>query len=134
MKKVEVGSAMLKIPPKYVLKKILKKEVTLTKYTYSNGEDAYGQRSQSVSGTYAINAEIQEITSEDLAYVVPGTMSIGDAFGFFLPSYLVKGKTISIAVDDEISWNNKTWRIDQVEDYYYGNKIWYKRAILKRVI
>ena len=134
MKKVEVGNAMLKIPPSYVLKKILKKEVTLTKYTYSDGEDAYGQRSRSVSGTYKIKAEIQEITSEDLAYVVPGTMSVGDAFGFFLPTYLVQGKNISIEAEDEITWNSKTWRIDSIEDYYYGEKIWYKRAVLKRVV
>lgn len=134
MKRAEEERNMSKIPPRYVLKKIFKKKVTLTKYSYSNEDDAYGQGERSVSDTYSISAEIQEITSEDLAFVVPGVMEIGDAFGYFLPYYLVKGKEIAIEAEDEITWNGKTWRIDRIEDYYYGEKEWYKRAILKRVV
>ena len=117
-----------------MLRKVLKKQVTLKRYSVSKKEDAYGQAQRTLEDTYSLEAEIQEITSEDLAYFVPGTVEIGDAFGYFLPSYLKKGKTITIQVEDEIVWNNKTWRIERIEDFYYGDKLWYKRAFLKRVI
>ena len=126
---------MLKVPPKAKLRKMFRKNVTLTKYTLSKNEDAYGQASQSESQEYVnLRAEIQEITAEDLAYLVPGTAQVGDAYGYFLPSYYTKGVTIEISPEDEVTWNNKTWRIERVEDYYLGDKLWYKRAFLKRVI
>ena len=125
---------MFKLPPKTQLRKILGKTVTLKKYTYSGTEDEYGQKERTLSDSYSIKAEIQELTSEDLAFLPPGLANIGDAYGYFLPSYLAKGKTVEISTEDEIVWNNKTWRIDRVEDYYYGDKIWYKRAFLRRVI
>lgn len=123
---------MLKAPPKRQLSKLFRKKVTLTKYTLSNGEDAYGQRRQTIKDTYTLFAEIQEITSEDIAYLVPGTANIGDAYGYFLPNYLVKGQVISIEVEDEVTWNNKTWRIERIEDFLFGEKLYYKRAFLKR--
>jgi len=125
---------LFKVPPKAQLRKVLGKKVTLKKYTYSGTEDEYGQKERTLDDSYSIRAEIQELTSEDLAFLPPGLANIGDAYGYFLPSYLVKGKTIEISAEDEVVWNNKTWRIDRVEDYYYGDKIWYKRAFLRRVI
>jgi len=125
---------MFKVPPKFMLRKGLKKQVTLKRYSFSENEDAYGQSQRSLQETFTLEAEIQEITAEDLAYLVPGTAEIGDAYGFFLPTYLKKGREITIQVEDEITWNNKTWRIERIEDFYYGDKLWYKRAFLKRVI
>jgi len=81
-----------------------------------------------------LEAEIQELTSEDLAFFVPGTVNLGDAYGYFLPDYNVKGQTINIVAEDEVTWNSKTWRIDTIEDYTFGEQVWYKRALLKRVL
>ena len=125
---------MLKVPPRKKLSKIFNKTVTLEKYAYTNGSDEYGQSAGTLVDTYTINAEIQEITSEDLAFLVPGTAEVGDAWGYFYPDYTVKGQTIKIAPEDIVKWNNKTWRIDKIEDYSLGNSIFYKRAFLKRVI
>lgn len=125
---------MLKVPPRRKLGKLLKKQVTLTKFSLSSNEDAYGQKERTVAGTYSIEAEIQEITAEDLSFLVPGVASIGDAWGYFLPSYLVSGQNITISPEDEVTWNGKTWRIDKIEDYYYGENLFYKRALMKRVI
>jgi len=125
---------MFKTPPKVMLRKVLKKQVTLKRYSISENEDAYGQGERTLQATYSLEAEIQEITAEDLAYFVPGTVDVGDAYGYFLPSYLKKGKEVTIQVEDEIVWNNKTWRVERIEDFYYGDKLWYKRAFLKRVI
>ena len=125
---------MFKVPPKFVSRKGFKKKVTLKRYSLSENDDAYGQSERSLEETFTLEAEIQEITAEDLAYLAPGTAEIGDAYGYFLPTYLKKGREISIQVEDEITWNNKTWRIERIEDFYYGDKLWYKRAFLKRVI
>lgn len=125
---------MLKTPPKRKLGKLLMKKVTLTKFSLAGGDDAYGQRTRNVAATYILEAEIQELTSEDLAYFVPGTVNLGDAYGYFLPDYIIKGLTITIAAEDEVTWNSKTWRIDRIEEYTFGEQTWYKRALLKRVI
>jgi len=125
---------MLKGIPSWQLKKFFKKGVTLTKYSYSDGEDAYGQKSKTTTGTYTLEAEIQEIRSEDLAYMRPGLVELGDAWGFFLPSYTKKGKTVTVEIGDEVTWNSKTWRVDYIENYITENNVTYKRALLKRVI
>ena len=125
---------MLKAPPKAVLRKIFKKEVDLKRYSFSESDDTYGQATRSLSETYPIKAEIQELTTEDLSFLPPGVASIGDAYGFFLPTYLVKGREVSVEVEDEIVWDNKIWRVERIENFYYGSKLWYKRAFLKRVI
>jgi len=125
---------MLKTPPKRKLSKLLMKKVILTKFTLSGGDDAYGQRERTSSTTYRLDAEIQELTSEDLAFFVPGTVKLGDAYGYFLPNYIIKGQTITIACEDEVTWNSKTWRIDRIEDYYLGEQLWYRKALLKRAI
>ena len=77
---------MFKVPPKAQLRKILGKKVTLKKYTYSGTEDEYGQKERTLDDSYSIRAEIQELTSEDLAFLPPGLANIGDAYGYFLPS------------------------------------------------
>jgi len=125
---------MFKAPPTRKLQSIFRKTVTLSKITTSGNDDAYGQKSETSSGTYRIRAEIQEITSYDLAYFVPGTVQIGDAWGYFLPSYTVNGKKVEIALEDEITWNGKTWEIDRIEDAYIGEKLWYRKAYLRRKV
>lgn len=125
---------MLKTPPKRKLGKLMMKKVTLTKFSLSGEDDAYGQKLKDISKTYILQAEIQEITAEDLAFFVPGTVNLGDAYGYFLPDYAIKGQTISISSEDEVTWNSKTWRIDTIEDYTFGEQVWYKRALLRRVL
>jgi len=134
MWKIKGLERMLKTPLRRKLGKLLMKKVTLTKYAFSNGDDAYGQRERDSGTSYIFNAEIQEITSEDLAFFVQGTVHLGDAYGYFLPDYPVKGQTISIASEDEVTWNGKTWRIDTIEDYTFGEQVWYKKALMRRVI
>jgi len=125
---------MIKAPPQRKLRNAFMKSVTLTKYTSSDNEDDWGQQTFTVSGTYIIAAEIQEITSEDLSFMVPGTANVGDAWGWFQPTYTKKGMTITIAPEDQVTWNSKTWRIDTIEDAYLGEHLWYRKALMRRVI
>jgi len=124
---------MLRAPSRSTLRKLFRKEVVLKRYTYGP-EDSYGQKAKTGSETYPLKAEIQEIVAEDAIQLVPAELGIGDAYGFFLPSYIVKGQTIIIALEDEVIWNYKTWRIENIEDYYIGKKLSHKRALLKRVV
>ena len=123
---------MLKAPPSRKLASIFGKTVTLTQYLGTGDEDAFGQKNMTVLGTYRIKAEVQEITSYDLSFLVPGIADVGDAWGFFLPSYKIKGKTLNLQPEDEITWNSKTWRIDKIEDFYVGESLWYRKALMRR--
>lgn len=125
---------MLKPLPEFILRKLFRKKVTLKKYSKTGTDDAYGQKEDQLIGTYVIEAEIQEITAYDLAYVVPGILQVGDAMGYFLPQYFVDGRYITVEVEDRVTWNNKTWRVEKIEDFYYGDKLMHKRALLKRVV
>lgn len=124
---------MLKVPS-LSLKKILRKEVIVIKYSLAGSEDAHGQKERTKIGEFPVRAEIQELTAEDLSYIVPGVLEIGDAFGFFLPKYISEGQEITVNVEDEVKWNEKVWRVERIESFTYGEKEYYKRAYLKRVI
>jgi len=124
---------MLKVPS-LSLKKLMRKDVVIIKYSLSGTEDAHGQKTRTKVGEYPVKAEIQEITAEDLSYMVPGVLEVGDAFGFFLPKYISRGVEITIEVEDEVMWNSKVWRVEKIENYDYGGKEWYKRVYLKRVV
>ena len=120
--------------PNIGLKKIFKKEVYLIRNSETASEDAYGQAELIPQETFPLKAEIIEITSEDLMYYPPGVLEIGDAWGYFLPSYYSKGRTVTIQIGDFIEWDNKQWRIERIEDFYLGKKLGHKRALLKRVV
>jgi type IV secretory pathway TrbF-like protein len=124
----------MKVPPQRKLLHMFRKKVTLEKYSIEESTDSYGQTEETLVGSYQIDAEIQEVTAEDLVYMRPGVVEVGDAWGYFLPSYLVQGQTVTVEVEDIVKWNNKAWRIDRIEDYYLGGQLMYKRALMKRVV
>jgi len=124
----------LKAYPKIGLKKIFKKDVNLIRHTETSSSDAYGQATMVPSETFPLKAEIIEVTAEDLLYLPPGALNIGDAWGYFLPSYISKGREVIIQVGDVVQWNSKEWRIERIEDHYLGKKLSHKRAFLKRVV
>ena len=127
---------MIRAPPPRKLRNLFLKSVTLSRYTLAAEDinDAFGQRDRTLSGTYTLKAEIQEVTSEDIAFYIAGTVNLGDAWGFFQASYFDKGKQIVIAPLDEITWNGKTWMIDTIEDAFVGEQLWFKKAFLRRLI
>lgn len=73
----------LKYPPNWQLKKILRQECTLRKKTVAMITDEYEQGIESFVEYQIDHCEIQPITSEDLVYLPPGILNIGDARGWF---------------------------------------------------
>jgi hypothetical protein len=123
---------MMKGIPKVILRRLFKKEITLTRYTYTENTDAWGQK-VSTSVAYTIMGEIQEVTSEDSQLWKVGEVQMGDAWGYFYPSYDVgKEITLDVQKDDEVTWNSKTWIVTEIQSMYYGRKESYKKVYLKR--
>jgi len=75
---------VLKFPPNWQLKKAyLRQHATLLKKTVTMITDEYEQGLESFTEYPILNCEIQPITSEDLVWLQPGTLNVGDARGWF---------------------------------------------------
>jgi len=120
--------------PEWKLKKIFKASCTLHKVTVSEIEDEFGMTEETTETTYSIKAEVQPLTSEDLAYLPPGQFSEGDAWAYFLPSYNVNEETLTVEVNDYITFNGIKYLVQRYEDYFEGNNVIYRRAYLKRQV
>jgi len=72
-----------KYPPNWQLKKILRQKCTVIKVQVNIIDDQYGQATETPSSYIVDDVEIQPITSEDLQFLPPGTLDVGDARGFF---------------------------------------------------
>lgn len=74
----------MKAPPNWMYKKILTQSCILRKLSQKIfEEDEYGQASESFNDYKVYNVEIQPITSEDLIYLPPGVLNVGDARAWF---------------------------------------------------
>jgi len=125
----------LKKPPAWKIKKILKCSVTLHKVTSTeiDSGDEFGQ-TEDTETTYSIPAEIQSITLEDMAFLPAGTVNEGDAWGFFVASYALEGQTITVEVNDYITFKGIKYLVQRIEDYYEENEAVSRRAFLKRQV
>lgn len=74
---------VFKYPPRWQQKKILRQTCKLIKVTDQEIEDEYGQSVESQTLYEIPNCEIQPITSEDLQFMPPGVLEVGDARAFF---------------------------------------------------
>ena len=110
--------------------------VTLHKITETligSDEFEFGQTEESEE-TYAIKAEIQGITLEDMAFLPAGEVSEGDAWGFFLPTYTIDGEDVIVDMNDYISFKGIKYLVKRIIDFYNGNTTVYRRAFLKRQV
>jgi len=123
----------MKAPPSWKVKKLYRCDVTLHKITETELEDEFGQIEES-EVTYSIKAEIQSIRLEDKAYLPVGMISEGDAWGFFIPIYAIEGQDIEVEVNDYITFKEIKYLVQWIEDYYEGNDVVYRRALLKRQV
>lgn len=75
---------MLKTIPNWQLKKAyLRQHSTLRKKTVTMINDQYEQGIESFIEYPILNCEIQPVTSEDLVWMQPGILNVGDARGWF---------------------------------------------------
>lgn len=117
--------------PAWKLKKIFSCDVVLHKVTETLIDDEFGQTEVSEED-FNIKAEIQSITLEDMLYLPAGEVKEGDAFGYFLPTYVIEGEDITIEVNDSLTFKGIKYLVIRIEDYYIGNETAYRRATLRR--
>lgn len=123
----------MKSPPPWKIKKLFKSNLTLHKISETVIDDEYGQTEESEE-TFSIVGEIQVITLEDMVFLPAGEVSSGDAFGYFLPSYLLDGIEYTVEVNDYISFKGIKYLVTRVEPQFEGNTEVFRRAYLKRQV
>lgn len=128
---------MSKAIPRWMMKKFLNRNVTLEKVTeteieYSGTVDPYGM-TEVTKETFTVRAEIQYVTMEDLQFMPPGILTIGDAIGYFLTYYDLEGQIITIDPNDIIKDGDNILRVDTILDHTHGKADVYRRAYLRRM-
>lgn len=105
---------VLKFPPNWQLKKAyLKQHCTLRKKTVTMINDEYEQGLDSFTEYPVLNCEIQPITSEDLVWLQPGTLNVGDARGWF--KELIQMKTCCSYFEDASLYIYDPTKIEIIE-------------------
>lgn len=123
----------IKSIPRWQYRKTLRHDITLYKTTMTTiGDDEYDQKTETYQ-SYSIKAEVQPITLNELKDMPPGLMNLGDAWGYFLPSYYIQGQTITVEPEDEILCETIRYEVVKVEDHYQGNSIVWRRCYLRRI-
>jgi len=118
--------------PKITLNKILSKTLTLRKISKTI-DDTWGSSEESYTD-YSIQGELVPITEEDLRYNPYGTIDLGDARAFVLPSYTINSTTVTVDIDDYLIFNNVQYRIEWITNHYdEKGEVFIKELRLRRV-
>lgn len=94
-----------KVPPNWQIKKLLKQTCTILKVTETQVDDEYGQTEESTI-SHSIIGEIQPITSEDLSFLPPGVLNVGDAIGFFKEIFITEDCIQDFTVESNYSFGD----------------------------
>lgn len=114
-----------------VLRTILKDAVTLRVVTRTVTDSRWDTRHESTED-YQVKAKILIITQEDLRWIPGGTLRVGDARGFFFPSYQIGDKTIAADIGNRVIWQDLVFEILRVSPYIDG-QVQFRECYLKRV-
>ena len=107
--------------------------MTLHKTTLVDvGDNEYDQKTETYID-YPIKAELQPITLEELATLPPGLYREGDAWCYVLPYYYLKGQTVTVENEDEITCEDVRYEVEKIEDHYQGNTCVWRRCYCRRI-
>ncbi len=112
-------------------KRILNNTYTLTKVTETIVDDIYGTTEETHTD-YLITGQILPITLEDMRFTLPGTFNVGDARGYFYTSYIIGIETITVDVNDLLTYDSVQYRVDTITDYKWKG-IEYRECYLRRI-
>jgi hypothetical protein len=113
--------------------KMLNEIVTLRKIVLVVQDTTFNTTSETATD-YAISAEIQPITLEELTLLAPGPFIVGDAKGFFAPFYVVQGVVVTVEPGDRVITSDKTvtYLVFKVLEYRVHGKPHHRECILRR--
>lgn len=118
-----------------VHRRMFNHSVTLSKVSKSSVSDMYGSVTETVTD-YTIMGMVDRFSREDRLIMRLGNLSGGDARFFALPSYTVNNQTVTVEVNDYITFQGVKYRVTAIDDVYdivYG-KASFRECILQRVV
>jgi hypothetical protein len=115
-----------------VLRQILTDTITLKKKTEVSIDTEYGIKEESYT-EYSVKGLVLPTFIEEVRWVPPGFVEIGDARGFLYPSYTIDEDVITPERGDRIVFEDTEYHIDNKKRFRaYG--IEYLECLLRRVM
>ena len=118
--------------PKLQIRKLLSDQITLVKVTESEISEDWGD-TKITTTEYTITGKIVPVTTEDLRFLPSGLLDLGDARGYFLPSYTVDQTTVTVDTGDRIKYLDIEYEVTEITRHIdeNGNEL-YRECRLRR--
>jgi len=117
--------------PYFLLHKVLVDDITLKKVTKTIIDEAYGVAEETTT-TYTIKGKVVLVTEEDLRFLPSGTLKLGEARGYFYPSYTIDSTTVTVEIGDKITINNEDYKVEELTLHQQGGEEIYREVILRK--
>jgi len=117
--------------PYFLLHKVLVDDITLKKVTKTIIDEAYGVAEETIT-TYTIKGKVVLVTEEDLRFLPSGTLRLGEARGYFYPSYTIDATTVKVEIGDKITINNEDYKVEELTLHQQEGKEIYREVILRK--
>ena len=115
-----------------VLRQILTDNLILKKTSESSIDTEYGIKEETYT-EYDIKGLVLPTFIEEVRWIPPGYIEIGDARGFLYPSYIINEETITPQRGDRIVFEDTEYHIDNKKRFRaYG--IEYLECVLRRIM
>jgi len=98
---------------KITLRKFLDEDLTFKKRTEAVASDVFGTKKVTYT-EYPIKGLIRVITLEDLRFLPPGVLEVGNARGFFYKEYETVDGIKKIEPADIIVKNGVEWKVERI--------------------
>ena len=100
-----------------VLRRILTENITLKKKEETELDTEYGSVTKAYT-SYTVRGLVIPTSVDEVRWIAPGYIHIGDARGFFYPSYEIdEDTTISPVIGDRVVWEGDEYTIDKINHY-----------------
>jgi len=67
-------------------------------------------------------------------YLPAGEVSEGDAWGYFLPLYIINAMEYEVEVNDYITFKERKYLVVRIEDQYMGSETVLRKGLLRRQV
>lgn len=118
--------------PTIILQNLFDSEIVLLKRTEVVIDSNFGTTGVTYT-SYVAMARVVPITDWDLLYDKSGIIHMGQARGFFMPSYSFQGDYVRVMVGDRVFMQSTNWDVLKVAPFFDGNREIYLEALLDRI-
>ena len=97
-----------------ILKALGSTNITLQKLTTVDKSMGGSNPSYGSAVTLTQGADVQPVTHEFKEMLEAGLVNVGDAVGYFRPSYVISGTTYTVERGDLITFNSEAWVVKSI--------------------